>query len=169
MTGRTAVVPGPGPAAGRRLSSTRRTVLLAAATLAALTACSGPRGGLPLNAVSRDAGSCAAVLPLAQDSVGHRGTLIAIHPLHRGEADTILRAMGHSPAPGPAHPRQTAPPSHHPANLPKTCVVAYQGAFTAGEVALAPTEHGRYAVVILNVRHPAVRQLVLTDRLPPGV
>jgi len=141
MTGRTAVVPGPGPAVGRRLSPTRRGVLLTAATLAACTACSGPRGGLPLNAVSRDAGSCAAVLPLALDSVGHHGTLVAIHPLRRGEADTILRALGRSPAPRPAHPRLTAPPSHYPANLPKTCVVAYQGEFTAGEVALAPTAY----------------------------
>jgi len=155
------------------VNTTRRLCCLGLLA-AALGGCSGPHAGAPYRSVKEDIGSCAAVLPLARDSVGDRGTLVAIHPLRKGQADAITRAAGQSPSPRPS--RSAAPPA--PTGTPRSsgapkspgaCVVAYRGPYLAGQLPSAPRDAGRYAVLILRVRHPVVRQLLVVDRLPPGV
>ncbi len=133
---------------------------------AALAGCSGPHAGAPYRSVNQDVGSCAAALPLARDSVGDGGTLVAIHPLREGQAEAITQAAGKTPAPRPS-PRAQPPTTEMEPKNPGTCVIAYRGPFRAGQVPLAPRDAGRYAVLIVRVRHPVVRQLLLVDRLPP--
>ena len=135
---------------------------------AALAGCSGPHAGAPYRSVNQDVGSCAAVLPLAHDSVGDRGTLVAIHPLRKGQAEAITQAARKTPAPRPS-PRAHPPTPEKKPKGPGTCVIAYRGPYRAGQLPLAPRDAGRYAVLIMRVRHPVVRQLLLVDRLPPGV
>ena len=135
---------------------------------AALAGCSGPHAGAPYRSVNQDVGSCAAALPLARDSVGNRGTLVAIHPLREGQAEAITKAAGKTPAPRPS-PRAQPPTTEMEPKNPGTCVIAYRGPYRAGQLPLAPRDAGRYAVLIVRVRHPVVRQLLLVDRLPPGV
>jgi len=45
-----------------------------------------------------------------------------------------------------------------------SCVVAYRGPYRAGQLPLARRAAGRFAVLILRGRHPAVRRLLVVDR-----
>ncbi len=146
-------------------AGTARRLCCLGLVAAALAGCSGPHAGAPYRSVNQDVGSCAAALPLARDSVGDRGTLVAIHPLRKEQAEAITRAAGKTPAPRPSPRAQ--PPT--PEKGPGACVIAYRGPYRAGQLPLAPRDAGRYAVLIMRVRHPVVRQLLLVDRLPPGV
>ena len=129
--------------------------------LVALCGCGvGSRGGVATNNVS----ACAAVLPLARNTLGH-GTLVRVHRLRRGQAAAILRALGHPlPTRRPPSPTRTSP-----GREPKRCLVVYRGPYPQGSVPRASGQHGRYAVIIAKARHPAVVAVVLTDRLPPSV
>jgi hypothetical protein len=131
------------------------------ALLALLPGCGiGTRGGTATNNVS----ACAPALPLAGDALGHRGTLIRIHRLKRGQTAAILRALGR-PAPV-QRPRSGRPPA---GKEPKRCLLVYRGPYARGSVPLARGEQGRYAVILARARHPQLFAVVLTDRLPPEV
>jgi hypothetical protein len=138
----------------------RRAVVIVAAFVA-LSGCGvGSRGGVATNNVS----ACAAALPLAQDTLGHHGTLIRVHRLRRGQAAGILRAVGH-PLPTPPARSSTR---RRPGREPKRCLFVYRGPYRQGSVPRVPQQHGRYAVVVARARHPAVVAVALTDRLPPS-
>ena len=142
--------------------------LMLACALAA--ACSGPRSGA--SATSGVSG-CAAVLPLARSTVHDEGTLTEVRRISRSEADALSRQLGVQPvAPPRSHP--TAPNPHRPVRSPgwpHACLVVYRGNYPAGTIAGAspPAVGGRYALIVLRVRHPAVDRILVTDRLPPGV
>lgn len=150
------------------MSTPFRTACSASLLAVTCIACSGPRGGSALESVNNDASSCAAVLPAALRAVGNHGTLVALHPVRRGHYDAAVRALGEG-SPKPAPKATHRPASRPPSNLPKACIVAYRGTWRRGELALAPQQSGRFAVVLLTVRHPKVRRLLLTDQLPPGL
>jgi hypothetical protein len=139
----------------------RLRVIIVGAVVA-LSGCGvGSRGGVATNNVS----ACAAVLPLAGQTLRHHGTLVRVHRLRRGQAAAILRALGH---PLPTQ-RPRASTRKRPAREPKRCLLVYRGPYRRGSVPRAPNQHGRYAVVIARARHPAVVAVVLTDRLPRSV
>jgi hypothetical protein len=54
--------------------------------------------------------------------------------------------------------------------LPKTCLVVYRGNYPAGSIpnSLPSGASGQFALVIVNVRHPAVYRVLITDTLPPS-
>jgi hypothetical protein len=132
-------------------------------------ACSGPRSGA--SATSGVSG-CAAVLPLARSIVHDEGTLTEVRRISRSQADALSRQLGARPA---APPRShTVPTPHRPARSPgwpHACLVVYRGNYPAGTIAGAspPAVGGRYALIVLRVRHPAVDRILVTDRPPPGV
>jgi hypothetical protein len=138
----------------------RRVVIVGA--LIVLSGCgAGSRGGVATNNVS----ACAAVLPLAGETLRHHGTLVRVHRLRRGQAAAILRAVGH-PLPT-RRPRSST--ATRQGREPKRCLMVYRGPYRRGSVPRALDQQGRYAVVIAKARHPAVVRVVLTDRLPPSV
>ncbi len=128
-----------------------------------LTGCVGPHGGVGDRLVERDVDACAAVLPLALQSVGGRGRLVAIRPLRKGEDSAILREAGiqTSPLPTP-DPVKTSKET-------KGCAIAYQGSYDAARLKGAFGGTGRFAVVLVRVRHPEVRAVLVTDTLPKDV
>lgn len=75
---------------------------------------------------------------------------------------------GPTAGPGPtARPGPTATPgpTARPAP-PRGCLVVYAGPFAAGTVRGAPAgTSGRYALLFVDLRHPRVRQVLLTDVL----
>lgn len=146
--------------------------------LSTVIGCSGPRGGSSLHSLTSQVNSCAATLPLARTTVSGRGRLVVIHPLRRGQADNIVRTVERltkqaRPRPGPTPVATTAPvhpPGPHPPTLSATaCVVVYRGPYQRAQVAGVAQEHGRYALLIIRVRHPAVLRGYLLDRLPRGL
>lgn len=133
-------------------------------------ACSGPRSGA--SAISEVSG-CAAVLPLANTIVHDEGTLTEVRRISRSEADSLSRELGVNPvAPTRAHtPRPVPHRPVRPSGWPHACLVVYRGEYPAGTIAGAspPAVAGRYALIVLRVRHPAVDRILVTDHLPPGV
>jgi hypothetical protein len=143
------------------MSSRAATTLALLGLLALPAGCGiGTRGGTATNNVS----ACAPALPLAGDALGHRGTLIRIHRLKRGQTAAILRALGR-PVPARHRPRPRPPEGKEP----KRCLIVYRGPYARGSVPLARGEQGRYAVILARARHPQLVAVVLTDRLPPEV
>jgi hypothetical protein len=75
-----------------------------------------------------------------------------------------------------AHPQAGHPQAAHPLGSqhpgtparPKLCLVVYQGSFRADAISGAqpPTATGKYALIFLRVRHPAVDRILITDVLP---
>lgn len=132
---------------------------------ASLAGCGiGTRGGTATNNVS----ACAPALPLAGDAVGHKGTIIRIHRLRRGQAGAILRELGHPRSRPRRHPRPPAP-DRPGQKEPKRCLIVYRGPYARGSVPLARNERGLYAVILARARHPQLVAVVLADRLPPDV
>ncbi len=173
----------------------RRLFPAAAAVAVAITGCSGPRAGTSfINAL----GGCAATIPTARAAVHGRGTLVVVQRLNQTQADRVAREVnrlsgvalggGAAPAsPGPTHGRAAATPtvrpsggpriartprparSGKPAN-PRDCLIVWRGPYPAG--AVVPSEGrqaGTYALVFVSVRHPKVRLVLLTQRLPKQV
>jgi hypothetical protein len=143
-----------------------RRAATAGATLGALVllmaGCGiGSRGGTATNNVS----ACAAALPLAGEVVGHKGTLVRIHRLKRGQTAAILKALGHPIA----RRRPHTPPRRPAGKEPKRCLIVYRGPYPRGSVPAARNQHGTYAVILTRARHPSLVAVVLTDRLPPIV
>lgn len=133
------------------------------ALLVLLTGCVGPHGGVGDGLVERDVDACAAVLPLALQSVGGQGRLVAIRPLKKGEGATILREAGVQTSP----PR--TPDAGQTSKETKGCAIAYRGTYDATSLQGAFGSTGRYAVVFVRVRHPEVRAILVTDTLPKDV
>ena len=140
-----------------------------AITLAVAAGCSGPRSGI--SAIS-DVSSCAAVLPLAHDIVHARGTLTLVRRINNGEVDTITRQLGATASPA-VHRTPVRLGIHVFAGLrtPKECLVVYHGVYPRGAIAGAspPAVAGRYAVLVLRVRHPTVDRIFVVDTLPAAV
>jgi hypothetical protein len=141
--------------------------LMIAAILTA--ACSGPRSGA--SAIGEVSG-CAAVLPLARSIVHDEGTLTEVRRISRSDADALSRELGVNP-PAPPRSRGGLPSPHRPVRpgWPHACLVVYRGNYPAGTIAGAspPAVTGRYALIVLRVRHPSVERILVTDHLPPGV
>ncbi|MBV8996507.1 MAG: hypothetical protein JO287_23025 [Pseudonocardiales bacterium] len=138
--------------------------LVVACTLTA--ACSGPRSGA---SATGEVSGCAAVLPLARSIVHDEGTLTEVRRISRSDADALSRELGVVPP----RSRTGLPGPHHPIRpgWPHACLVVYRGNYPAGTIAGAspPAVTGRYALIVLRVRHPAVERILVTDHLPPGV
>lgn len=152
--------------------SISRTAVVAAvvAAVVGLAGCSVPRGG---NSAMNEVAGCAAVLPLARDTVHAHGQLVLVHSLGRKDADDLYREIGAPPLPKPTPPSGQPPPPPDPAAgapLPKTCIVVYQGTFAAGSVTGADADaSGAYALIVLRVRHPIVYRVLLTPTLPQNL
>jgi len=135
---------------------------------AAVAACASPGGGASGRA---DVARCAAVLPLARDVVHGQGVLILVRPVDRKTVDAIAREAGVAAEPTPrihsAHPARSNPTT---LPLPRACLVVYEGDFPAGSIptALPRSARGRYALIVLRVRHPTVVRVLVADRLPPS-
>jgi hypothetical protein len=126
-----------------------------------VTACSVPRGG---NSPMSDVAGCAAVLPLARDTVHGKGSLVVVHSLGPKAADELYTELGAPPRPRPSG--VPAPPPT-PDQLPKTCIVVYEGDYPAGSVTGADAgATGKYALIVARVRHPVVYRVLLSPTLP---
>lgn len=142
--------------------------LLIACTLAA--GCSGPRSGA---SVTTGVSGCAAVLPLASSIVHDEGTLTEVRRISRNDADALSRQLGVNPQ-VPPHTHGRLPNPRHPvrpSGWPHACLVVYRGDYPLGTIAGAspPAVAGRYALIVLRVRHPSIDRILVTDHLPPGV
>jgi hypothetical protein len=153
-------------------SSVIRTAACAAVCGIALTGCASPGGGASTH---NDVGRCAAVLPMARELVHSQGRLVVVRPLKQADADTIARDAGQPSTPSPpASGASPQPPqaTQHPGTpaKPKLCLVVYEGSFRGESIpgAQPPSGTGRYALIFLRVRHPAVDRVLITDVLPPS-
>lgn len=148
-----------------------RPAVVAGFMIAAIltAACSGPRSGA--SAIGEVSG-CAAVLPLARSIVHDEGALTEVRRISRSDADALSRELGVNP-PAPPRSRGGLPSPHRPVRpgWPHACLVVYRGNYPAGTIAGAspPAVTGRYALIVLRVRHPSVERILVTDHLPPGV
>jgi len=137
--------------------------------VSAVAGCAGSHGG----ATTSDVAGCAAVLPLARDVVHAHGTLTLIRKISGADIDAITRDVGVVPPPPPAVKPPKPPPDPNPPaghDLPKTCLVVYQGDYPPGAItgASPPALTGTYALIILRVRHPGVYRILITNQLPPA-
>ncbi|MDQ3900904.1 MAG: hypothetical protein M3319_10860 [Actinomycetota bacterium] len=132
-------------------------------------ACSGPRSGA---SATGEVSGCAAVLPLARSIVHDEGTLTEVRRISRSDADALSRELGVKPL-APPRSGSGLPSPHRPVRpgWPHACLVVYRGNYPAGTIAGAspPAVAGRYALIVLRVRHPSVERILVTDHLPPGV
>jgi hypothetical protein len=151
----------------RRWRSAAVAGLVIACTLTA--ACSGPRSGA---SATSEVSGCAAVLPLARSIVHDEGTLTEVRRISRSDADALSRKLGVNPL-APPRSHTGLPSPHRPVRhgWPHACLVVYRGDYPTGTIAGAspPAVGGRYALLVLRVRHPAVERILVTDHLPPGV
>lgn len=145
-----------------------RPAVVAGFMIAAIltAACSGPRSGA---SATGEVSGCAAVLPLARSIVHDEGTLTEVRRISRSDADALSRELGVAPP----RSRTGLPSPHRPVRpgWPHACLVVYRGHYPAGTIAGAspPAVAGRYALIVLRVRHPSVERILVTDHLPPGV
>jgi hypothetical protein len=112
------------------------------------------------------------VLPLARSVVHDEGTLTEVRRINRSEADALSRQLGVNPV-APPRSHTPVPNLHRPTRTPgwpHACLVVYRGNYPAGTIAGAspPAVAGRYALIVLRVRHPAVDRILVTDHLPSG-
>jgi hypothetical protein len=143
-----------------------------AAVFVVAAACSGPRSGA--SAIT-DVSGCAAVLPLANQIVHGEGTLTTIRWISKRDADALSRKLGVPPPPPPqpqTRPQPRLPRVHHHlrSRWPKACLVVYRGNYPPGAIAGAspPALAGRYALLVLRIRHPSIERILVTDRFPPS-
>lgn len=112
------------------------------------------------------------MLPLARSIVHDEGTLTEVRRISRNDADALSRQLGVNPHAPPRSPIGLPNP-HQPVrpDWPRTCLVVYRGDYPLGTIAGAspPAVAGRYALIVLRVRHPSVERILVTDHLPPGV
>ena len=156
--------------ASSRLTAIRHARLATVALFVSVVAgCAGPHGG----ATTSDVAGCAAVLPLARDVVHAQGTLILVRKISGDDIDAITHDAGVVPPPPPAVKPPKPPPDPNPPaghDLPKTCLVVYQGDYPPGAItgASPPALTGTYALIILRVRHPGIYRILITNQLPPA-
>lgn len=136
--------------------------------------------GLPRSGAVSETGPCAQVIPLAQASVGTRGQLTAVKALKRPQirqvAEVIQREPGWGPRPGQRLPAPKPGSLRRPlgprttSRIPKKgCLMVYRGHFTTLPGGAGPRVSGRYLVLLISVRHPAVIKALVIDKLPPAV
>ena len=125
-----------------------------------------------MDSLSGQVSSCAVALPVARAAVSHRGRLVVIHPLRKGQADKIVLAiLGRAAkARGASRPKVAISPRLGAAAVAKikgaTCIIVYRGHYRPGEVPGTGQQQGQYALMIVRVRHPAVLRAFLLDSLP---
>lgn len=128
--------------------------LVAAAVVAATaglgTACTGPTPVVSNGSVS----SCYRAIPVGRQAIHDRAArLIGVHHV---PVDYVRSRL-------PAAARAELGAEDDTG----VCVMAFQGAFTAGQVALAPAaQHGRYAVVLVSSRKLHLVAAFVLDHLP---
>ncbi len=171
-----------------------RTVALACAGVAGLVGASGC-SGVHLSHPGRTA-ACAQALPAAFLTVHSRGRLVGFRVVRRrSDLRTLYLALGaradsgartapgavtrprrrlHQPRPQviPLAAAPGTPPPRGPLAQPAraVCLAVFQGRYDARDAAGAPPgDRGRYAVLIIFIRHAAVIRTRLIDVLPVPV
>lgn len=131
---------------------------LPAAALAAVAALSGCSGSPSYSRFTSDA--CAVTLPVAEAAVHRMGGLRVVRPFHRTEA---LRYFGVQPPPLPS-----PSPTPEPAEQPRACLVVWAGRYAPGSVVGAGQQSGRFVLVLVRVRQPAVLRVRVVATYPPS-
>jgi hypothetical protein len=136
-----------------RTTTRPRAALAATVLVLVLAGCGAPHPGLSNGSVS----ACYRAIPTARDAVHNtHATLIGVH---RVAADLVKSRLPASAQAVLAGENDTT-----------VCTVAFQGAFTPGEVDLAPaTEQGKYAVVLVTSRHLHLLASVVLNQLPKSL
>ncbi|MGI8920820.1 MAG: hypothetical protein ACR2HD_03980 [Solirubrobacteraceae bacterium] len=151
------------------------------AALAAILALVSGCAGLHFNRPGRTA-ACAEALPVAYSAVHARGQLVGFRVINGRQLRTIYLALT-PPAQrrpprlrhlhvGGAHRRATpARGQPRPANPNrKACLAVFKGNYTTSDVNGAPpSDRGRYAVLVIFVRHAGLVRARLIDKLPTAV
>jgi len=109
---------------------------------------------------------CFRALPAAHAAVGGQGAFVDVARI-RGSGTDLFPGTQLPPAPTPTGPGPGDPATADTRR--DICVVAYRGSF---DPRLIPRLEGQrregpYAVVVVGVRTALVREVFLTDRLPP--
>jgi hypothetical protein len=125
-------------------------VISTAAALSLLTACGAPHPGISNGSVS----ACYRAIPAARAAVYNpHAALIGVH---RVSADRVKSHLTPAAQVELAGDDDTS-----------VCAVSFKGAFSPGEVALAPTdEQGKYAVILVTTRHLHLLVSSVVDQLP---
>jgi hypothetical protein len=115
-----------------------------------LSSCGTPHPGLSNGSVS----ACYRAIPTALAAVhDDHATLIGVHRVAADQVKPHLPPAAQSVLAGD--------------DDTSVCAVAFKGAFTAGQVQLAPpTEQGKYAVVLVTTRHLNVLTSAVLATLP---
>lgn len=152
----------------RRPAATELLLPAVLVACALLAGCSGPRSG---TSAASAVDGCATVLPLASQEVGAGPTLVSVHALRRGEAARYLRELGAAvPTASPSGQGAANGPTSRATAAPRECLVVYRGPVGGQALRDAPAgASGQYALLFLDVRHPQVRRVVLTDVLPAAL
>lgn len=152
---------GPRPSAGRALAT----------GLCALALATSGCAGLHFSHASRTA-ACAEALPAAFSTVHQRGSLVGFRVVNGPQlralylaltpvAQRRVRARRH----GAFGPRELIPNTNR-----KACLAVFHGSYTAHQVLGAPPgDSGKYAVLVIFVRHATVVRARLVNTLPPLV
>ena len=127
----------------------RRLVAGAATAAVALVTAACTTGGFTRGSVT----GCFRTLPTAESAL--HATKARLLGVHLVPADHLPRQV-----------RPLVPPEDDAA----VCAVAYSGSFSAGQVIGAqPEASGRYAVVLVDARHPHVVASYVSAELPKGL
>jgi len=137
---------------GARLRPVAALILFAAA--GTLAGCGAPHAGR-----SAAVGPCAQVLPLASATVHRHGRLTLAKVLSGSRRRALLAAAPHS----------TGTTVGRRIHQPKTCLIVYRDSYRPGEIAAARAAAGRYAILLIRVRHPLLIVALVRDRLPAAV
>ena len=132
-----------------RLTVTGRRIAAGVAVAVAAAGCSAGNGVFSRGSVT----GCFRALPAAESALHDpKARLLGVHLV---PADRL-----------PGQVRSVVPPEDDAA----VCAVAFSGVFAAGQVTGAAAKAtGRYAVVLVDVRHPKVVGSFVGDRLPKGL
>jgi len=138
-------------------------LLLGLVTFAApvlVTGCGAGRSGGP------SVSPCFRVLPAAHRAVGDQGAFVDVARIRGSRIDLFPGTQ----LPPSSTPTGSAPGEPATADTRRDiCVVAYRGTFDPRLIPRLGGERrdGAYAVIVVGVRTQTVRDVFLTDRLPP--